>query len=152
MGHPCLLRAEYTLSEALSANGYVAKPIVGRCGSNVTMFNPEGKILASSAGHFDDKHMVYQRTCHLPRSVTGGVLLCPWVISGRCAGLVLRVDKGLITMCDSPGAHYSRSYLRLVESDELLQDSDVLSVTSSHLPSLLSSRSLTSCGLSACKK
>jgi len=150
--HPCLLRAEYTISEALRATGYVAKPIVGRCGSNVTIFNPEGKILASSAGHFGNKHMVYQQTCHLPRSVTGGVLLCPWLISGRCAGMVLRVDKGLITMCDSPGAHYSRSTLRLVDSDELLQDHDVSLVTSSHLPSLLSSRGLRSCGLSAYEK
>jgi len=113
--HPYLLRAEFSLSAALKASpeGYVAKPIVGRCGSNVTMVGQDGAVIEQLGGQFDAKEVVYQELRSLPRIHGKSVLVCPWVVSGECGGVVLRVDKGLITTVDSP-----IECLRVVPCDE----------------------------------
>ena len=101
--HPYLLRAEFELSEALRTHpaGYVAKPIVGRCGSNVTMVQGD-EVLAKVGGKFAAKEVVHQELRPLPRMDGHSVLVCPWVVRGKCAGIVLRVDEALITTVDSP--------------------------------------------------
>lgn len=101
--HPHLLRAEFELTEGLRTHpaGYVAKPIVGRCGSNVTMVQGDA-VVASIGGKFAAKDIVHQEMRALPRMNGKSVLVCPWVVSGKMAGLVLRVDQGLITTTDSP--------------------------------------------------
>mmetsp|Transcript_8952 Transcript_8952/g.31673 ORF Transcript_8952/g.31673 Transcript_8952/m.31673 type:complete len:487 (-) Transcript_8952:313-1773(-) len=102
-GHPHLLQAEFELSTALRNHpaGYVTKPIGGRCGKNVTMVK-DGAVVASLGGGFDAKPLVYQELRPLPRMDGFSVLMCPWLVRGKCAGLVLRVDKKLITGVDSP--------------------------------------------------
>eukprot|EP00656_Telonema_subtile_P040422 TRINITY_DN4549_c0_g1_i2.p1 TRINITY_DN4549_c0_g1~~TRINITY_DN4549_c0_g1_i2.p1 ORF type:complete len:247 (-),score=52.82 TRINITY_DN4549_c0_g1_i2:6-746(-) len=104
-GHRYLLRSEFALSETLKGSpaGYVQKPIVGRCGQGVTMVGTDGRVVASlGTTRFAEKDSVYQELRQLPRTAAGSVLVCPWIIGGRAAGLVLRVDKSLITTVDSP--------------------------------------------------
>jgi glutathionylspermidine amidase/synthetase len=93
-GHPLLLHAELELSAALrlSESGYVTKPIVGRSGSNVTLFAPGGSgVVEKLGGKFSEKDVVYQEAFALPRIGGTSVLLCLWVVQGRCAGFVVRV-------------------------------------------------------------
>jgi len=124
--HPLLLRAEFELSEEMRAGGemregYVSKPIVGRCGLNVEMYNPEGHVQAAAGGKFHHKDTIYQELRNLPRLDGKSVLICPWAVQGEFAGLVLRVDEGLITTVDSateclrivPDAHMLRADLDL---------------------------------------
>ena len=100
---PHLLRAEFDLSTELRncAAGYVTKPIVGRCGSNVTMFAAGGAVVAQLGGQFSSKDVVYQEARALPCIDGQSVLLCPWMVRGKYAGMVLRVDEALITTVDS---------------------------------------------------
>lgn len=102
--HKFLLESSFELTDSIRSlkNGYVAKPIVGRCGSNVTMVDGTGNEIASLGGKFEKKELVYQEMKALPRSHGRSVLVCPWVVSGMSAGVVLRVDEGLITTVDSP--------------------------------------------------
>ena len=102
--HPNLLAAEFELSAQLKNNtdGYVTKPIVGRCGSNVTMTSASGETIAEIGGKFALKDVIYQQIRNLPNINGKSVLVCPWAVSGQFAGLVLRVDDGLITSVESP--------------------------------------------------
>ena len=104
--HRNLLRSEFELSEELasSAAGYVQKPIVGRCGQGVTMVDVAGDVVASlGTTKFAEKNSVFQEMRALPTVAgAGSVLVCPWIIGGEACGVVLRVDKGLITTVDSP--------------------------------------------------
>ena len=125
--HPLLLRAEFQLSAELRSapSGYVTKPIVGRSGSNVTLFAPGGRgVLESLGGKFSEKDVVYQEAFALPRVDDTSMLVCLWVVQGRCAGFVVRVlsrpslaSAASHVVCDAPHAALETDSIALERLD-----------------------------------
>ena len=64
--HPYLLEARFDLTEDLRENGYAAKPIVGRCGSNISIFDRDSGLIGETSGGFGDRNQVYQVLFPLP--------------------------------------------------------------------------------------
>ncbi len=112
--HPYLLDTQFVLTPELAANGYVAKPIVGRCGHNISLFDAREGLIGETKGQFDDRDQVYQQLFRLP--VIGGlhVQVSTFSAAGAYAGAGVRVDRSPIitTMSDLPA-------LRIVEDKEL---------------------------------
>jgi glutathionylspermidine synthase len=101
--HPNMLRTEWSVSEALKQTGYARKPIVGRCGANVTVHAPgDTSVLQESAGKFGEREMVYQELFQLPKRDNYFAILGGWMIGAHYGGTGLREDKGIITNVESP--------------------------------------------------
>ncbi|UJR31235.1 hypothetical protein I4U23_018737 [Adineta vaga] len=101
--HPHLLRSEWTLPDDLKQNGYVKKPIVGRCGHNVTLYGAKGdSILDETQGKFTDRDFIYQQLFSLPKYDDYYAIFGSWIIHGLFSGFGIREDKKLITDADSP--------------------------------------------------
>ncbi|CAF1551282.1 unnamed protein product, partial [Didymodactylos carnosus] len=59
--HPNLLHTEWTLTNELKQGPFVKKPIVGRCGQNVTLYNTTGDfVIDETIGKFSDRDNIYQ--------------------------------------------------------------------------------------------
>ncbi|CAF0919937.1 unnamed protein product [Adineta ricciae] len=101
--HPHLLRSEWTLPDDLKQAGYVKKPIVGRCGHNVTLYDVKGdSVLDETQGKFTDRDCIYQQLFTLPKYDDYYAIIGSWIIHGLFAGFGIREDKKLITDADSP--------------------------------------------------
>jgi len=100
--HPNLLRSEWELSEPLRKSGFVAKPIVGRCGQNVTVVNPSGSTLEESTGEFNKRLTIYQELYSLPCYNGYYPIIGAWIIGETMTGFGVREDKSRITGVDSP--------------------------------------------------
>jgi len=101
--HPHLLRSEWTLTNDLKQVGYVKKPIVGRCGHNVTLYDVNGgSVLDETQGKFIDRNCIYQKLFPLPKHDGYYAIFGSWIIHGLFAGFGIREDKKLITDADSP--------------------------------------------------
>ncbi|AQW51468.1 glutathionylspermidine synthase family protein [Streptomyces violaceusniger] len=90
--HPNLLPAYLDGPRELSgANGYVAKPLLGREGAGVTVHPPgEEPVLR-------DEPCCYQELAPLPDFDGNRVVLGTWVVEGEAAGLGIRESAGLVT-------------------------------------------------------
>jgi glutathionylspermidine amidase/synthetase len=64
--YPYLLESSYDLADELQRKGYVAKPIVGRGGANVSLIDRSNKLLVETAGKFGDRDLIYQQLWKLP--------------------------------------------------------------------------------------
>ncbi|CAF1125392.1 unnamed protein product [Rotaria sp. Silwood1] len=103
--HPHLLHSEWTLTDDLKQNGYVKKPIVGRCGHNVTLYDVSGdSILDETKGKFVDRDVIYQKLFSLPKYEDYYAIIGSWIVHGLFAGFGIREDKKLITDAESPVA------------------------------------------------
>ncbi|CAF0718212.1 unnamed protein product [Adineta steineri] len=101
--HPNLLCSEWTLTDDLKRSGYVKKPIVGRCGHNVTLYDTNGEsVLDETQGKFTDRNCIYQKIFSLPKHDDYYAIFGSWIIHGLFAGFGIREDKRLITDADSP--------------------------------------------------
>jgi trypanothione synthetase/amidase len=100
--HPNLLRTEWTITDELKQTGYARKPIVGRCGRNVSIFDSTGEAVEESAGEFSDRDLVYQELFQLPKRDDYFAILGGWMIGGRYGGTGVREDKTIITNVESP--------------------------------------------------
>jgi glutathionylspermidine amidase/synthetase len=100
-----LLNSSYHLTEELKQNGYVSKPISGRCGENVSIHlnltNSESNELVndstalsqtSTPGRFQDNSIIYQALCTLPKCDDLYIQINTFVANGEFAGTVTRVD------------------------------------------------------------
>eukprot|EP00759_Apiculatamorpha_spiralis_P044351 PhF_6_TR41333/c0_g1_i2/m.62679/K01460/gsp; glutathionylspermidine amidase/synthetase len=61
--HPALLKSSFTLTEDLATTKYVQKPIVGRCGHNVSLVdgtNNAASTIEKAEGGFGNRKMIYQ--------------------------------------------------------------------------------------------
>jgi glutathionylspermidine amidase/synthetase len=97
--YPYLLETSYELTESLRRTGYVVKPIVGRGGANISMFDSAEKLRAETGGRFDDRDQVYQALFPLPESGGYHVQISTFSAAGRYAGACVRVDaEPVITM------------------------------------------------------
>ena len=89
------------MTEELINKGYVTKPIVGRCGSNIQLVDKHNQILAEKAGEFADRVQIYQELYPLPHVGEYFVQLCSFTAAGNYAGSGTRVDPSLIIGNDS---------------------------------------------------
>ncbi len=96
-----LLNSHYDLTEELRASGYVAKPIVGRCGQNISIFNRREDLIGETAGNFDSRDQIYQELFRLPKLDGVNVQLCTFSVAGAYGGACVRVDPTLIVTQDS---------------------------------------------------
>jgi len=94
--HSYLLNADYTLNDELKDNGYVSKPIVGRCGANIQLVSSDSKTLAEKTGFFDDRPMIYQQLFTLPQIDKQYVKISTFTAQGHYAGCGVRVDSSMI--------------------------------------------------------
>ena len=114
--HPYLLDSQFELTGDLHRRGYVTKPIAGRCGFNISLFDKHEKLLKGTSGGFDAQDQIYQELWRLPQIDGYRTQVCTFAVRGRYAGSCVRVDKSLIITRDS-----ELLPLRIVEDDELVE-------------------------------
>lgn len=94
--HPYLLNTDFELNDDLLKSGYVVKPIVGRCGSNIQLIDNNKTVLADQGGNFSDRDNIYQQLFALPKIESYYVQVSTFTASGNYAGASVRVDKSMI--------------------------------------------------------
>jgi glutathionylspermidine amidase/synthetase len=99
--HPYLLNTGFELTEDLKENGYVVKPIVGRCGHNITICDADDNTVSETAGKFDERDQIYQEMFRLPKIDGQNVQLCTFTAAGTYAGACVRVDPSPIITTNS---------------------------------------------------
>ena len=100
--HPYLLHTSFTLTSDLASAKYVSKPISGRLGENVSIYE-SGGIIEGKDGHFASNSCIYQEFFSLPlfdNSVRA--ILGSWVIGEAGSGIIIREHESLITGYYSP--------------------------------------------------
>ncbi|KAJ3121070.1 hypothetical protein HK098_004039 [Nowakowskiella sp. JEL0407] len=103
--HPYLLNSQFVLTPEFLKAGYVAKPVTGRAGANVSMFDAQGGLIEKTEGRWDQDQEVYQELAMLPKLDGEYVQFCTWAVGGAYAGTVLRIDKsGIINLQSSVSA------------------------------------------------
>ena len=100
-GHPFLLETQLELTESLKQSGYVAKPIVGRCGNNIALYSSEQELLSSTSGKFGRRDTVYQQLMMLPELEQHYIQLCTFCVGGAYAGACTRVDRDPVIKSES---------------------------------------------------
>jgi glutathionylspermidine amidase/synthetase len=114
--YPYLLESAYALTDELRAKGYVAKPIVGRGGANVSIYDSHAQLVAETHGRFDDRDQIYQELFRLPYVGRYNVQVCTFTAAGRYAGTCVRVDDTAVINMKSDNVA-----LRVVDDDDLLE-------------------------------
>ena len=93
--HPYLLRSEFELSDQLKKDGYVSKPIAGRGGLNICVYDNQ-TMLQETGGRFHEQDYIYQALCKLPNIGGYSSQICTFSAGGTYAGSCMRVDKSVI--------------------------------------------------------
>jgi len=114
--HPYLLNSSFTLTDELRAKGYVTKPIVGRYGSNITMFDESNGRVAETTGRFGEQEMIYQELFRLPVVFGYNAQVSTFTAAGTYAASCVRVDSSPVINVRSDNAP-----LRVVDDDEMLE-------------------------------
>ena len=99
--HPLLLNASFELTNELKATGYVTKPIVGRCGANIALFDKNNNLLEATEGEFANQDKIYQQFYPLPNIDGHYTQVCTFSAAGVYAGSSVRVDKTRVVNKDS---------------------------------------------------
>ena len=99
--HPFLLNSAFQLNEDLSATGYVEKPIVGRCGSNIALYDQDNTKMESTEGVFVNQPVIYQQLFALPNIDDYHTQICTFTAAGAYAGACVRADKSKIIKSES---------------------------------------------------
>ena len=76
--------------------GYVVKPIVGRCGSNIQLIDEHKNLLEKTEGHFVGQDQIYQQLFALPKVTDYYVQICSFTAAGKYSGAGVRVDNNMI--------------------------------------------------------
>ena len=110
-----LLNSQYELTDELRRSGYVAKPIVGRCGGNISIYDQCDNLVSETAGKFDAQDQIFQEHFGLPQIDGYNVQIGTFTVGGYYGGACVRVDPSPIitTLSDLMP-------LRIVADDELL--------------------------------
>lgn len=96
-----LLESAFELTESIRAGGYVQKPIVGRCGLNIRLFDENHDVIEATSGRFDSPHQIYQQLCLLPNVAGRNVQVCTFSAGGTYAGACVRIDASAVIGADS---------------------------------------------------
>jgi len=114
--HPYLLETAYELTPSLCAKGYVSKPIVGRCGSNISIIDRSASLLEETAGHFDHRDQIFQELFPLER--VHGLYAQPstFSVAGAYAGATVRVDESMVITAQSDNVA-----VRVVDDERFLE-------------------------------
>ena len=112
-----LLNTAYELSDEIRQRGYAQKPIVGRCGSNIRLFDENDAVLEETSGDFENKCQIYQEYFPLPVLEGNNVQVCTFTAGRTYAGACVRIDPSLIISNDSDVVA-----LRVVHDREYLED------------------------------
>ena len=112
-----LLNSAFELTDDIRANGYVQKPIVGRCGANISLFDADNSLIAETAGGFESPNQVYQELFPLPMVAGNRVQLCTFTAGGTYAGTCVRIDPSIVIMAESDIVA-----LRVVDDKTFLED------------------------------
>ena len=99
--HPLLLNCSFELTDDLMQSGYVSKPIVGRCGSNISLVNANAKVLEETAGDFVAQDTIYQEFFSLPQIDQYYTQICTFTAGGQYAGCCVRADQSRVINKDS---------------------------------------------------
>ena len=99
--HPYLLESQFDLTESLTSKGYVAKPIVGRCGENIQLYNRNNVLEYSTEGQFAQRDFIYQELCRLPLIGDNFIQMNSFTVAGRFSGACVRVDKSPVITSES---------------------------------------------------
>ncbi|HPR05431.1 MAG TPA: bifunctional glutathionylspermidine amidase/synthase [Denitromonas sp.] len=100
--HPYLLDARFALDADFPVDaGYVAKPIAGRCGSNISIFDAHDALVTETEGRFEAQDQVYQAFFGLPQLDGLNVQVCTFSVGGVYGGACVRVDPSLVITTDS---------------------------------------------------
>ncbi len=113
--HPNLLETTFEPSEQMLQDGYVEKPIAGRCGHNISIVEA-GEVMASTGGNFNHQDVVFQELCKLPNIEGYNLQLCTFTVAGSYAASCVRADQRNVITRDSDVMP-----LRVIDDDELLQ-------------------------------
>jgi len=89
---PYLLESHFECADSLLEQGYVVKPIAGRCGSNVSIRDPEQRVIGATGGRFEHQDQIYQALWPLPAFDGEFVQICTFSVDGWYAGTCLRAD------------------------------------------------------------
>jgi glutathionylspermidine synthase len=90
--HPNLLFSTFTLTDRLKQEGYVSKPVMGRCGENVSLHLPgASEAAAHTEGKFSSSESVYQELCSLPKLNGSHVQCNAFVVASHYAGTLVRI-------------------------------------------------------------
>lgn len=116
--HPFLLNSSFELTEELKTGGYVTKPIAGRCGFNISLYDADTGLLEETLGRFSTQDQIYQELWKLPEIAGYNGQVCTFSVAGHFGGSCLRVDPTLVITKDS-----DLIALRVVEDDTLLKTS-----------------------------
>jgi glutathionylspermidine amidase/synthetase len=116
--YPYLLDTRNELTEELRKNGYVAKPIVGRWGSNIQIHDAAAGLVAETSGKFEARDTIYQELFPLPVLDGLHVQIGTVTVAGAYSGAAVRADPTPIIGVDS-----DIHALRIVPDREILPQS-----------------------------
>ncbi len=99
--HPYLLDTDFEVTGHLAKTGYAAKPISGRCGSNIDLVSHHNEVLDKSSGKFTDRKTIYQELWCLPKVDGKYLQVCTFTVGGNYGGACLRGDDSLVIKKES---------------------------------------------------
>ena len=112
--HPYLLNSSFDVSGTLRENGYVTKPIAGRCGLNISIYAKDDTLLKETQGRFGHQDQIYQELFPLPKIGGYNAQICTFSADGTYAGACVRVDPSMVIT-----THSDLLALRIVKDKEL---------------------------------
>jgi len=113
--HPHLLDTAYELDAELEHRGYVAKPIAGRGGFNISIVDRNRKLVEKTRGQFSRQEYVYQQLFPLPVIDDLSVQIGTFTVDGRYSAACVRVDPSPVITSAS-----DLLPLRILEDEEFL--------------------------------
>lgn len=99
--HHYLLDSQAKLTPELEKNGYVVKPIVGRCGANISIVDRGNAVVEETGGKFHERDQIYQELHALPKIDGNNVQIGTFSAAGTFAGACVRTDLSMIITTDS---------------------------------------------------
>lgn len=99
--HPLLLNAAFVLTDELKSAGYVTKPIVGRCGANISLFGESEELIESTSGNFGEQEMIYQQFYPLAKIDDFYTQVSTFMTSGVYSSSGIRADVSRVIKSDS---------------------------------------------------
>ncbi len=114
--NPYLLESHFELNDSLRAEGYVTKPIAGRCGFNIQLVGEDSELLESTSGQFQQQNQIFQALFSLPYIAPFHAQLCTFTSAGSFSGSCVRVDSSRIIT-----THSNLMPLRVVTDRSLLK-------------------------------